>query len=61
MNKDGEKQLKEIKPRSTGSFFVFSPAVQNERQPRNTATVKPETIQAMDSEKLLREAVGAFG
>ncbi|TRY66947.1 hypothetical protein TCAL_04357, partial [Tigriopus californicus] len=36
-------------------------AVQNERQPRNTATVKPESLPGMESEKIMRETVGAFG
>ena len=36
-------------------------AVQNERQPRNTATLRPENLAALDSERILREAVGAFG
>ena len=36
-------------------------AVQNERQPRNTATLRPESLAALDSERILREAVGAFG
>ena len=36
-------------------------AVQNERQPRNTATLRPETLSSLDSERILREAVGVFG
>ena len=36
-------------------------AVQNERQPRNTATLRPETLASLDSERILREAVGVFG
>ncbi|KAI8423565.1 hypothetical protein MSG28_012656 [Choristoneura fumiferana] len=39
-------------------------AVQNERQPRNTATIRPETLRDMDQERALREAavaVGVFG
>ncbi|KAL7036655.1 hypothetical protein ACKWTF_008892 [Chironomus riparius] len=39
-------------------------AVQNERQPRNTATIKPESLRDMDSSKMLREhsnLVGIFG
>ncbi|XP_023342608.1 photoreceptor-specific nuclear receptor [Eurytemora carolleeae] len=39
-------------------------AVQNERQPRNTATIRPESLKDMDAETMLREAsvaVGAFG
>jgi hypothetical protein len=36
------------------------PAVQNERQPRNTATIRPETLlNDSDSERLLREGVAA--
>ncbi|XP_024081035.1 photoreceptor-specific nuclear receptor-like isoform X2 [Cimex lectularius] len=39
-------------------------AVQNERQPRNTATIRPETLVEMDHERVIREAavaVGVFG
>ncbi|CRL02293.1 CLUMA_CG015343, isoform A [Clunio marinus] len=39
-------------------------AVQNERQPRNTATIKPESLREMDQTKVLREhssLVGIFG
>ncbi|CAG9568583.1 unnamed protein product [Danaus chrysippus] len=39
-------------------------SVQNERQPRNTATIRPETLRDMDQERALREAavaVGVFG
>ena len=36
-------------------------AVQNERQPRNTATLRPEALSTLDSERILREAVGVFG
>ena len=43
------------------SYFLPVLAVQNERQPRNTATLKPENLMALDSERILREAVGAFG
>ncbi|KAG8226997.1 hypothetical protein J437_LFUL000302 [Ladona fulva] len=38
--------------------------VQNERQPRNTATIRPEALVEMDHERALREAavaVGVFG
>ncbi|KAF9415079.1 hypothetical protein HW555_007169 [Spodoptera exigua] len=31
-------------------------AVQNERQPRNTATIRPEALRDMDQERALREA-----
>lgn len=44
------------------SFFLL--AVQNERQPRNTATIKPESLREMDQSKILREhssLVGIFG
>ncbi|KAF2355041.1 Nuclear hormone receptor ligand-binding domain, partial [Trinorchestia longiramus] len=34
-------------------------AVQNERQPRNTATIRPEALAEMDQERLLREAAVA--
>ncbi|XP_064548272.1 photoreceptor-specific nuclear receptor [Drosophila montana] len=39
-------------------------AVQNERQPRNTATIRPETLRDMEHGRALREAavaVGVFG
>ena len=36
-------------------------AVQNERQPRNSATFRPENLSSLDSDRLLREAVGVFG
>ncbi|KAF6216912.1 hypothetical protein GE061_001262 [Apolygus lucorum] len=37
-------------------------AVQNERQPRNTATIRPEALAEMtDHERVIREAVGAVG
>ena len=34
-------------------------AVQNERQPRNTATIRPETLISNEGERLLREGVAA--
>lgn len=34
-------------------------AVQNERQPRNTATIRPESMSEMDSERMLRDGVAA--
>ncbi|UYV80484.1 Hr51 [Cordylochernes scorpioides] len=34
-------------------------AVQNERQPRNTATIRPEALTEADSERLLRDGVAA--
>ncbi len=43
---------------------ILSIAVQNERQPRNTATLRPESLCEMDQERALREAsvaVGVFG
>ncbi|KAL5287509.1 NR2E3 family protein [Megaselia abdita] len=39
-------------------------AVQNERQPRNTATIRPETLRDMEHGRAIREAavaVGVFG
>ncbi|CAL4112626.1 unnamed protein product [Meganyctiphanes norvegica] len=36
-------------------------AVQNERQPRNTATIRPEAFADMDQERMLREAAVAVG
>lgn len=45
-------------------LYVFLIAVQNERQPRNTATIKPESLREMDQSKILREhssLVGIFG
>lgn len=44
--------------------LIFNAAVQNERQPRNTATLRPEALCEMDQERALREAavaVGVFG
>ena len=43
---------------------IHHSAVQNERQPRNTATIRPESLKEMDPESIIREAsvaVGAFG
>ena len=60
MNKDGERSQLNLQ-----SFYErFFPAVQNERQPRNTATIRPESLKEMDPESIIREAsvaVGAFG
>jgi nuclear receptor subfamily 2 group E protein 3 len=45
-------------------IFSIVVAVQNERQPRNTATLRPEALCEMDQERALREAavaVGVFG
>lgn len=45
-------------------LFSVAVAVQNERQPRNSATLRPEVLAEMDHERMLREtavAVGAFG
>lgn len=47
-------------------FYHDFPAVQNERQPRNTATIRPEALRDMsaEQERALREAavaVGVFG
>ncbi|KYQ50417.1 Photoreceptor-specific nuclear receptor [Trachymyrmex zeteki] len=50
-------------PNSTFLLLIDS-AVQNERQPRNTATIRPEALVEMDQERALREAavaVGVFG
>lgn len=53
-----------------GRWYLLKPviisAVQNERQPRNTATIRPETLRDMsaEQERALREAavaVGVFG
>lgn len=44
--------------------FVVHAAVQNERQPRNTATIRPEAFRDMEQGRALREAavaVGVFG
>lgn len=44
--------------------FIYYIAVQNERQPRNTATIKPESLRELDQNKVLREhssLVGIFG
>lgn len=45
-------------------FLLHHLAVQNERQPRNTATIKPESLRDLDQNKVLREhssLVGIFG
>jgi hypothetical protein len=47
-------------------FLVYTRlAVQNERQPRNTATIKPESLRDLDQSKVLRDhshsLVGIFG
>lgn len=36
-------------------------AVQNERQPRNTATIRPEAFRDMEQSRALREAAVAVG
>ena len=62
MNKDGETII--LTPQSICNINGFYPAVQNERQPRNTATIRPENLKEMDPESIIREAsvaVGAFG
>ena len=44
--------------------ILYIVAVQNERQPRNTATIRPETLRDMEQGRALREAavaVGVFG
>lgn len=46
----------------TFKFYII--AVQNERQPRNTATIRPEAFREMEHGRALREAavaVGVFG
>ncbi|XP_077295799.1 photoreceptor-specific nuclear hormone receptor 51 isoform X2 [Arctopsyche grandis] len=46
------------------SMGMNKDAVQNERQPRNTATIRPEALRDMGQERALREAavaVGVFG
>ncbi|XP_065217681.1 photoreceptor-specific nuclear receptor-like isoform X2 [Planococcus citri] len=46
------------------SMGMNKDAVQNERQPRNTATIRPESLVDMDHERAIREAavaVGVFG
>lgn len=54
-------------PSEVSFLILFSLlAVQNERQPRNTATIRPETLRDMsaEQERALREAavaVGVFG
>jgi hypothetical protein len=45
-------------------LLTYGTAVQNERQPRNSATLRPEILAEMDHERIIREAaaaVGAFG
>ncbi|XP_021913474.1 photoreceptor-specific nuclear receptor-like [Zootermopsis nevadensis] len=65
MNKD---DVRDTDHRLFAAVTLFrsdqSTAVQNERQPRNTATIRPEALLEMDQERALREAavaVGVFG
>ncbi|XP_052895507.1 nuclear hormone receptor FTZ-F1-like [Anopheles moucheti] len=51
-----------LRQQMKGIIDVF--AVQNERQPRNTATIRPEALRDMEQGRALREAavaVGVFG
>lgn len=43
------------------SFLWIISAVQNERQPRNTATIRPEAFRDMEQSRALREAAVAVG
>lgn len=47
--------------RFTYRLFVLLTAVQNERQPRNTATIRPEAFRDMEQSRALREAAVAVG
>jgi hypothetical protein len=41
-------------------LFFDTKAVQNERQPRNTATIRPENLLTMEeSERMIREGVAS--
>lgn len=42
-------------------FVCDLSAVQNERQPRNTATIRPEAFRDMEQNRALREAAVAVG
>ena len=46
MNKDGEEEIEDVRVKFGNAKlnFILYPAVQNERQPRNTATIRPETL-----------------
>ncbi|KAG5332503.1 NR2E3 protein, partial [Acromyrmex charruanus] len=58
-----ETRMQEGKNKRNTMRQVRAP-VQNERQPRNTATIRPEALVEMDQERALREAavaVGVFG
>ncbi|XP_035917229.1 photoreceptor-specific nuclear receptor-like isoform X1 [Anopheles stephensi] len=63
MNKDAIQCIVgSLKQQMKGIIDVF--AVQNERQPRNTATIRPEALRDMEQGRALREAavaVGVFG
>ncbi|RWS02605.1 photoreceptor-specific nuclear receptor-like protein [Dinothrombium tinctorium] len=61
MNKDGIDKYKCNSSINKALFStIFPKAVQNERQPRNTATIRPETLlNDRESERLLREGVAA--
>ncbi|XP_053693506.1 photoreceptor-specific nuclear receptor-like isoform X1 [Sabethes cyaneus] len=63
MNKDAISQPKAGTGKAMNSFLHYA-AVQNERQPRNTATIRPEALRDMEQGRALREAavaVGVFG
>lgn len=61
MNKDGKNSYSPgLDSDSIEEIFFHLIAVQNERQPRNTATIRPETLlNDRESERLLREGVAA--
>ncbi|XP_058122057.1 photoreceptor-specific nuclear receptor-like [Anopheles ziemanni] len=65
MNKDAimlHHTIRSLKQQMKGAVDTF--AVQNERQPRNTATIRPEALRDMEQGRALREAavaVGVFG
>lgn len=62
MNKDGKSKMTEETPDPPKSQYVLLAAVQNERQPRNTATIRPPIgmdLTTANAEQFFREYAGA--
>ncbi|UYV80486.1 NR2E3 [Cordylochernes scorpioides] len=59
MNKDGKILALVLACVLMLTELQWCAAVQNERQPRNTATIRPEALTEADSERLLRDGVAA--